>query len=94
VQLDVVLLHRLILEQGLGITAEAVRTENYIRYEREMQSAVEAVERGEAQACFLLNAVDVRQVMQMALAGEVLPQKSTDFYPKLLSGITIYRLDG
>lgn len=93
-QLDVVLLHRLILEQGMGITAEAVRKESYLRYEREMQNAIAAVQRGQAQACFLLNAVAVRQVMQMALAGEVLPQKSTDFYPKMLSGITIYRLDG
>jgi len=37
--------------------------------------------------------VRVEQVMQMALAGEVLPQKSTDFYPKMLSGVTIYRLE-
>lgn len=93
-ELDVVLLHRLILQQGLGITAEAVRKESYLRYERQMQNAIAAVQRGEAQACFLLNAVEVRQVMQMALAGEVLPQKSTDFFPKMLSGITIYRLDG
>jgi uncharacterized protein (DUF1015 family) len=93
-QLDVVLLHRLILEQGLGITADAVRKESHIRYEREMENAIAAVNRGEAQACFLLNAVEVQQVMQMALGGEVLPQKSTDFYPKMLSGITIYRLDG
>lgn len=93
-QLDVVLLHRLIFEKGMGITAEAVRKESHIRYEREMESAIAAVNCGEAQACFLLNAVAVQQVMQMALAGEVLPQKSTDFYPKMLSGITIYRLEG
>jgi uncharacterized protein (DUF1015 family) len=37
--------------------------------------------------------VDVNQVMDIALAGEVMPQKSTDFYPKLLSGLTLYRLD-
>ena len=46
-----------------------------------------------AQVCFLLNPVSVDQVTEMALAGEVLPQKSTDFYPKLLSGLTLYRLD-
>ncbi len=92
-QLDVVLLHRLILEKGMGISAEAVSKESHIRYERRMESAVASVDRGEAQCCFLLNAVDVQQVMEMALAGEVLPQKSTDFYPKLLSGLTLYRLD-
>jgi len=92
-ELDVVLLHRVILEKGLGISPEAVVKESYIRYEREMEAAVAAVQRGEAQACFLLNAVSVKQTVEMALAGEVLPQKSTDFYPKLLSGLTIYRLD-
>jgi uncharacterized protein (DUF1015 family) len=51
------------------------------------------VAEGRAQVCFLLNPVRVEQVMQMALAGEVLPQKSTDFYPKMLSGVAIYRLE-
>ncbi len=44
-------------------------------------------------AC-LLNPVRVEQVADIALAGDVLPQKSTDFYPKLLSGLAIYKLDG
>lgn len=92
--LDVVLLHRLILERTLGITAEAVRKGQHVAYEREMEAAVAAVDRGTAQVCFLLNPVSVERVTEMALAGEVLPQKSTDFYPKLLSGLTIYRLDG
>ena len=91
--LDVVLLHRLLLEKGLGITPAAVAAERNITYERDMESAVAAVDEGRAQVCFLLNPVSVEQVMQMALAGEVLPQKSTDFYPKLLSGLTLYRLD-
>ena len=93
-QLDVVLLHRLILEKGLGITPEAVSKESYITYEREMDNAIAAVDSGKAQFAFLLNAVSVEQTMAMALGGEVLPQKSTDFYPKLMSGLTIYRLDG
>jgi uncharacterized protein (DUF1015 family) len=91
--LDVVLLHRLLLEKGLGITPAAVSAERNITYEREMDRAVAAVDDGIAQVCFLLNPVSVEQVTQMALAGEVLPQKSTDFYPKLLSGLTLYRLD-
>lgn len=92
-QLDVVLLHRVVLEKGLGITAEAVKGEKNIRYEREMDAAIAAVDRGLAQLCCLLNPVRVEQVTEMALAGELLPQKSSDFYPKLLSGLTIYRLD-
>lgn len=93
-ELDVVLLHRLILERTLGITADAVRREQHVAYEREMEAALAAVDRGTAQVCFLLNPVGVERVAEMALSGEVLPQKSTDFYPKLLSGLTIYRLDG
>jgi uncharacterized protein (DUF1015 family) len=92
-KLDVALLHRVLLEDGLGITPAAVTAEQNITYEREMDAAVEAVDHGRAQVCFLLNPVDVTQVTEIALAGEVLPQKSTDFYPKLLSGLTLYRLD-
>jgi uncharacterized protein (DUF1015 family) len=92
-ELDVVLLHDYILDKGLGITAESVRQETNTRYERETAAAISAVAEGRAQVCFLLNPVRVEQVMQMALAGEVLPQKSTDFYPKMLSGVTICRLE-
>jgi uncharacterized protein (DUF1015 family) len=91
-QLDVVLLHRLILERGLKITQDAVKTEKNITYEREMDTAIAEVDSGRAQICFLLNPVSVETVAEMAMGGEVLPQKSTDFFPKLMSGITLYRL--
>jgi uncharacterized protein (DUF1015 family) len=52
------------------------------------------VDSSRAQISFLLNPCDVDQVMKTATAGEVMPQKSTDFYPKLLSGITMYRVEG
>ncbi|HXW57308.1 MAG TPA: DUF1015 domain-containing protein [Candidatus Cybelea sp.] len=93
-ELDVVLLHKLIIEQGLGIAAEAVAEGSNIAYEREMDAAILAVDRGEAQLACLLKPVHIGQVMEMALGGQVLPQKSTDFYPKLLSGMAIYRLEG
>jgi uncharacterized protein (DUF1015 family) len=92
-KLDVVLLHKVLLEEGLGVTPAAVTAEQNIAYEREIGAAVNAVDRKRAQICFLLNPVDVNQVIDIALAGEVMPQKSTDFYPKLLSGLTLYRLD-
>jgi uncharacterized protein (DUF1015 family) len=92
--LDVVLLHRLLLERKLGLTAEAVEREKNIRYHREDTQALAEVDSGAAQIAFLLNPVSARQVYEIALAGNVLPQKSTDFYPKLLSGLAIYRLDG
>jgi uncharacterized protein (DUF1015 family) len=92
--LDVVLLHRLILEKGLGITAEAVAVENNLGYQRETDAAIAAVDRGEAQLACLLNPVRVQQVVDIALGGDVLPQKSTDFYPKLLSGLATNRVEG
>lgn len=91
-RLDIVLLHRLILERGLNITQDAVKTEKNITYEREMDTAIGEVDSGRAQICFLLNPVSVETVAEMAMGGEVLPQKSTDFFPKLMSGITMYRL--
>ncbi len=92
-QLDVVLLHRLILERGLGIMPDAVKAEKNMTYEREMDTAIAEVDQGRAQICFLLNSVSVETLVGMAIAGEVLPQKSTDFFPKLMSGITMYRLE-
>lgn len=92
-ELDVVLLHEGILEPALGITPQAVTAESNLTYEREAAAALEAVDSGRAQISFLLNPCGVDQVMKIATAGEVMPQKSTDFYPKLLSGITMYRVD-
>ncbi|HXO44359.1 MAG TPA: DUF1015 domain-containing protein [Candidatus Cybelea sp.] len=92
--LDVVLLHRLILEKGLGITAEAVASEQNLSYEREIDRAIAEVDDHRAQLAFLLNPVRVEQVTKIALGGDVMPQKSTDFYPKLLSGIAMYRIEG
>lgn len=91
-ELDVVLLHEGILEPALGITPQAVTAEAHLTYEREAAAALDAVDSGRAQISFLLNPCAVEQVMKIATAGEVLPQKSTDFYPKLLSGITMHRV--
>jgi uncharacterized protein (DUF1015 family) len=92
-ELDVVLLHEGILEPALGITPQAVTAEKNLTYEREAAAPLDAVDRGAAQVAFLLNACGVEQVVDIATSGEVMPQKSTDFYPKLLSGITMYRVD-
>lgn len=93
-ELDVVLLHEGILEPALGVTPQAVTAEANLTYERNAAAALDAVDSGRAQIAFLLNPCDVDQVMKIATAGQVLPQKSTDFYPKLLSGITMYRVEG
>jgi uncharacterized protein (DUF1015 family) len=92
-RLDVILLHRLILQQILGIDSQAVREEKNLTYHREFPAAAEPVAKGEAQLCLLLNPTPVEAVRDNALRGLTLPQKSTDFYPKLLSGLAIYWLD-
>jgi uncharacterized protein (DUF1015 family) len=92
-RLDVILLHRLILQEILGIDRQAVREEKNLAYHRDFPAAAGAVDNGEAQLCLLLNPPPVQAVRDNALAGLTLPQKSTDFYPKLLSGLAIYWLD-
>jgi uncharacterized protein (DUF1015 family) len=92
--LDVVLLHRLIIEKGLGISPDAVASEQNVSYKREMDGAINAVDAGQAQLACLLNPARVQQVADIALGGDVLPQKSTDFYPKLLSGVAIFKVEG
>ena len=91
--LDVVQLHACLLQQALDISQEAIRNEQGISYHREAADAMAKVRSGAAQVAFLLKPVRIQQVRDIAFAGEVLPQKSTDFYPKLLSGLTIYALD-
>jgi uncharacterized protein (DUF1015 family) len=92
-ELDVRILHQDILGKVLGIGEEAVREEKHLRYVRGMDAAIEAVRKGAAQIAFLLKPTSVQQVADTSFAGGVMPQKSTDFYPKLLSGLTIYSLD-
>jgi uncharacterized protein (DUF1015 family) len=69
-----------------------VRDERHLRYMRGLELAVEEARNGAVQAAFLLKPVSVQQVADISFAGGVMPQKSTDFYPKLLSGLTIYKL--
>jgi uncharacterized protein (DUF1015 family) len=92
-RLDLVQLHGLVLEQLLAITTEAIREQQNLRYLRDAAEAMEQVARGEADVAFLTNAITLEQLREIAFAGEVMPQKSTDFYPKLLSGLAIYALD-
>jgi uncharacterized protein (DUF1015 family) len=92
-QLDLTILHTIILDKLLGLDAEKVREQTNIRYLRDAGDAVEQVRRGEADVAFLTNPVTMEQLREVAFAGSVMPQKSTDFYPKLLSGLAIYALD-
>jgi len=92
-QLDLSYLHTILLDHILGLDAEKVREQTNIRYLRDASEAVDQVRRGEANVTFLTNPVTMEQLREVAFAGSVMPQKSTDFYPKLLSGLTIYALE-
>ena len=90
--LDVVQLHKLVLEETLGMSEEDIRNQKHLKYVREAKEAADEVGKG-ANVAFLMNPVRIQQVREIAFGGEVLPQKSTDFFPKLLSGLTIYSLE-
>jgi uncharacterized protein (DUF1015 family) len=91
-ELDVEALH-LIFSEVLGITAEDVAAQRNVRYHRRMEEAVRDVHEGGAQMAFLLHAVPVDVIRDRSLRGALMPQKSTDFYPKMNSGLTLYSWD-
>lgn len=91
-RLDVTLLHDVVLKQALGISKEAQEKKLNINYTIDKQEVDDAIQSGKGQIGFLLNSTKVEQVQQVADAGAVMPQKSTYFYPKLLSGMLISEL--
>ena len=93
--LDVVQLHKCLLEKVLNLSEESIHNQQNLSYVRDAAEALSQVRGANARAniAFLMNPCRMSQVRDIAFAGEVMPQKSTDFYPKLLSGLTIYALD-
>ena len=91
-ELDVKVLHERLLAKALGIDEASVRDEKHLRYIRGLDAAVEEAKKGAAQIAFLLKPTSIQQVADTSFAGGVMPQKSTDFYPKVLSGLAIYKL--
>jgi uncharacterized protein (DUF1015 family) len=91
-RLDVLTLHKVVLEHSLAISEEAIREQRNVRYHRWAADAIRDVDSG-ANAAFLMNAVPMDLLRDLTFAGTLMPQKSTDFYPKLLSGLTLYSLD-
>ncbi|MEK6651224.1 MAG: DUF1015 domain-containing protein [Bacteroidota bacterium] len=86
-ELDVALLHTVVLRDILGISAEAQEKKLNLDYVKGADEAVAAVRERKAQLSFILNATRLDEVRAAARAGHVMPQKSTYFYPKLLSGL-------
>ncbi|MDQ2833047.1 MAG: DUF1015 domain-containing protein [Acidobacteriota bacterium] len=92
-QLEVAQLHTVVLNHLLGLTEDRIRATGSIQYLRDAAEAVALVKSGQANIAFLIKPVTLEQLRDISLSGEVMPQKSTDFYPKLLSGLAIYALD-
>lgn len=92
-RLDVAVLHHDLLGGVFGLTDEAVRDERNIRYVRGFSEAARLMDEPATQAVFFLNPVKIDQVAEVAFSGGVMPQKSTDFFPKLLSGVAIYKIE-
>ena len=92
-RLDVQILHSLVLERLLGIDKENMKNQINLTYTRSLPQALEAVREGTAQACLLLNPTRVGEIRDVASAGAKMPQKSTYFYPKLITGLTMNSLE-
>lgn len=90
--LDVAVLHSLIIEKYLGIGDELMAKAEHITYTREEDSAITAVDAGQFQLALFLNPTLVEEVTEVATNGEKMPQKSTFFYPKLITGLVINQL--
>lgn len=87
--LDVTLLHTLVLDRFLGIDRKNMENQKNLSYTRDASMAVEKVQSGEYQCSFLINATNVSDIKEVSLANEKMPQKSTYFWPKLVTGIVI-----
>ena len=87
--LDVSVLHSLVLERILGIDKENMANQKNLTYTRSRQEALEAVDLEDADCSFILNPTKVSEIRDVALASEKMPQKSTYFYPKLITGLVM-----
>ncbi len=93
-ELDVTVLHGLILDHLLGMSREQQNEVGNIWYVPTIQEGLDGVQSGEYQAGFFVNPTRIDQVRAVASSGAVMPQKSTDFYPKLLTGLVMRRIAG
>lgn len=91
--LDVTVLHKLILEKYLGIDEDNMKNQTNLVYMREAADAVAAVQSGEYQCAFLINPTKISEIRAVASAGEKMPQKSTYFWPKLITGLVLNKFD-
>ena len=87
--LDVNMLHKLIIKNVFGIKD----VEEHVLYERNREDGMQKVDEGKAKLLFILHPTTIEEVKQISQNGEMMPQKSTDFYPKMISGLTAFDLE-
>jgi uncharacterized protein (DUF1015 family) len=91
-QLDVTILDRLILRGILGLEADAAARTGQLSYSHDAAETLQSIDSGKAQMAFLLSRPDLGQLQAVCSSGETMPQKSTYFYPKLLTGLLFHPL--
>ena len=91
-ELDVSVLHTLILERIFGIDKQNMARQINLTYTKSANEAVLSVDNGKANCAFILNPTRVTEIKDIALAGEKMPQKSTYFYPKLITGLVMNKI--
>ena len=92
-ELDVSILHSLLLKKHLGIDEHKLAAQTHVDYARKREACIRQVGEGKYQAAFFLNPTTIEQMQRIASTGERMPQKSTDFFPKLLTGLVFMRMD-
>lgn len=91
-RLDITILHSLVIREILGITDKDIEAENAIKYVHNDEEAFDQVKKGDYQLAFFMNPTKIEQVTALASKYEKMPQKSTFFYPKLLTGLVMYKM--
>lgn len=92
-ELDVTVLHTLILEKVFGIDPENMAKQINLTYTKIFDEAISSVDSGKAQCAFILNPTRVSEIRDVASNGEKMPQKSTYFYPKMITGLVMNQLE-
>lgn len=92
-ELDVTTLHTLLLDHILGLSPEQQTNGETIRYSQDEEKVLQSVEKEDFQAAFILNPPKRDEILRIAEGGEKMPQKSTYFYPKLVSGLVVNKID-
>ena len=90
--LDVSILHTLILDKHLGIGRKELANQENLEYTHSIKEGIEEIENGNYQIAFFISPTAIKQIQEVSLANEKMPQKSTYFYPKLITGFVFNKI--